>query len=687
MLPVEQEPIKLPRIESEVEVAEGKRVRYIRTHDQALVGIIVPRRYLFLWDQVRIGASLYDLALRMRARGLGPRVFLEISSFLAFLVDSDLVDDVRLVRMADSIRGEYDWPEDVFQSMAFKFSVAQWARRGSRSRGFQIPISSKAFDGAFVLAIAISFPGVLFAVHYIYQVLSKSVHLEPFLSVFKWDYLAIGSLAGLFFGGIVGRSFSSAVRMIAAKLGYEAGELSFQIDLMGPHLDFQPLSVTGGLRRSADFLMVYSGILPLLLALVAVKELQLIPFTKLLSAGPMLMMVLAAGIFSISMAAHPSTKSALTRSLRIWNRTPLAWREDDELIEVETFHQLGTGITHSLMLAALVAVGVLVGLSWGGGSRLAASLTALAIGLLMIVVYLEPLLGHRLPKTSRLNRRRRMWATKSRVLDVAAADREAWSELPVLRQLTAPIRSRLLTTARVVEFRPGQSVCRQGGTDRSLFIVLDGKLGVAKSFEGRRRKVVAVLTGGSAFGETAFFFGTPRTADVVAIETSQLLEIPYFEAMKNLDLSSSEEFQFRVWLLQALSGNSMLKDLPSEAMDTLIFAGRRRTFRAGEVVFTEGAPADSCYFIAQGRASAVQQGKKINEMGAGDAFGEIALLRSGGRRTATVVADSDLLCMELDIENFWALLAARLPLGAEIERLAILRLKADEARRSKERDV
>lgn len=685
MLPVEQEPIKLPRIESEVEVAEGKRVLYVRSHDQALVGIMVPRRFLFLWDQVRIGASIYDLALRVRARGLGPRVFLEISSFLAFLVDSDLVDDVRLVRMSDSIRGEYDWPEDLFQSIASKFSIAQWARRGSRSRGFQIPFYSKAFDSAFIFAIAVSFPGVVFAVHYIFQVLSKSVHLEPFLSVFKWDYLAIGSLAGLLFGGMVARSFSSAVRMFAAKLGQEAGEASCRIDLMGPHLDFQPLSVTGGLRRSADFLMVYSGVIPLLLGLLAVKELHLIPFNKVLLTGPFLMMVLATGLFSISIAAHPATKSALTRSLRIWNRTPLAWREDDELIEVETFHQLGRGISHALMLAALVANGVLVGLSWGGGANFAASLTALAISLLMTIIYLEPLLGHRLPKSSRLNRRRRMWATKSRILDVAAADREAWSELPVLRQLTAPVRARLLASARVVEFRPGQPVCRQGGDDRSLFIVLNGKLGVAKSFQGRRRKVVAVLTGGSAFGETAFFFGTPRTADVVAIETSQLLEIPYFDAMKKLDISSSEEFQFRVWLLQALSGNSMLKDLPSEAMDTLIFAGRRRMFRAGEVIFTEGAPADSCYFIAQGRASAIQQGKKITEMGAGDAFGEIALLRAGGRRTATVVAESDLLCMELDIENFWALLAARLPLGAEIERLAILRLQADEARRSLER--
>jgi CRP-like cAMP-binding protein len=165
------------------------------------------------------------------------------------------------------------------------------------------------------------------------------------------------------------------------------------------------------------------------------------------------------------------------------------------------------------------------------------------------------------------------------------------------------------------------------------------------------------------------------------MEDCRLLEIPYMTSMQNLDLSTSDEFQFRVWLLQALSGNEMLKDLPSEAMDTLIFAGTRKKYRAGEAIFTEGAPATTCYFIAQGRVSVVQRGRKIAELGAGEAFGEIALLNTGSRRTASCVADSDVLCMELDIEAFWALLAARLPLGVEIERLALRRQRADGDRR------
>jgi CRP-like cAMP-binding protein len=534
----------------------------------------------------------------------------------------------------------------------------------------------------------ISLPVSAFIILILIEVTKRTSRLEPFVSAFRWDHSLIGLIAGILVTGILGRSLVAILRMFGSKLGKDAGELSIAWDLLGPHFSFSANTVTGALRRVSDFLICYSALLVPVTFWIVFRKADAFSIFKNLSLGQLLssstpLLLFFSGAFSVAaLMTHPSTKSELTKSLRVWNRTPLVWREDDELREVETFHRLGGFLSIAIALLCVGTLTAAAWLSWGTGDRKLTALVSFAGLLLFALAYLEPVFGHALPGASTRNRRRRLWATKVKVLAVAAADREAWGQLPVLRQLTPPIRNQLISLARVVEYKPGKPICRQGSNDRSLFIVLEGKLGVAKSFEGRRRKVVAILAAGSVFGETAFFFGMPRTADVVAMEDCKLLEIPYVSSMQNLDLSSSEEFQFRVWLLQALSGNPMLKDLPSEAMDTLIFAGKRKLFKAGQPVFTEGAPADSCYFIAQGRASAVQHGKKINEMGAGDAFGEIALLKMGSRRTASVVADSDLLCMELNIESFWGLLAARLPLGAEIERLALRRLKADEERRS-----
>ncbi len=662
MLSVEQEPIRLPPILSEVEGPEGRLVRMSKNLE-----ILVPRKFGFLWDQVKVGASIYDLSLRLRHRGEGSRIFLEVASFLCFLVDYDLIDDLRLVRLADSIRGEYEWPEDIVASVSFSNTIYSWSRRAQQ----RIPTYSRSFDFISALFVLLSLPFTVLLVGLLFD--PAEIHVTAFGLFF---------LVGIFIAGTIGRTGAAVFRSFASNIAGDAGELSWVIDLFGPHLRFAPHTVTGAFRRAADFVVCFgTAAVPLALTLLVKNSLPGI-------APSLWALTLVGSLFFVALETHPSTKSQLTKSLRVWNRTPLVWREEDELQEVEAFHRIG-GVLSMATAAAFFGIVILAIVKTHPDANFfrlhfTSSVMFALTFIFTVFAYVEPFFRHDLPRAAKRNRRRRLWATRTKILSVAAADREAWNELPVLRQLTAPIRRKLVGAARVVEYRPGTSVCKQGDTDRSLYIVLQGKLAVAKSFEGRRRKVVAILTEGAVFGETAFFFGTQRTADVVAMDECHMLEIPYMSMMKDLDLNASEDFQFRVWLLQALSGNAMLKELPSEAMDTLIFAGTRKSFRAGEAIFTEGSPATTCYFIAQGRASVVQGGRKISELGAGDAFGEIALLRTGSRRTASVVADSDLLCMELEIDSFWALLAARLPLGAEIERLALRRLRSDENRKANE---
>lgn len=660
MLSVEQEPIRLPSILTEIDGPDGRTLKIADKRN-----VVLPRRFQFLWDQTKLGASIYELCLRLRARGDSDRVFLEVAAYLCFLVDHDMIDDVRLVRLADSIRGEYQWPEDLITSFAASGEIASWGRRSSlASRGSRsIPLTSKSFDFLSSVWVFLSIPFTFF----LCAVLFDAGEIPNF----NFGLLFVG---GLLLAGSIGRTGTAVFRSFASSIGGDGGSLYWKIDLLGPHLLFEPQTVTGSFRRLCDFVLCFGA---------ATIPLVLNVFGKTGSRGSLV--ILFGSLFVVALTTHPATRNGLTRSLRIWNRAPRAWREDDELQEVEFFHRFGGGI--SVFIAALFFGGVIAAVLKVRPDALfikthfAASTVFIVAFFIALVAYVEPFFKFDLPGSARRNKRLRLWGTRNKILHVAAADREAWNELPILRQLTTPIRRQLITAARVTRFRAGQAVCRQGDSDRSLYIVLDGKLGIAKSFENRRRKVVAILSPGAVFGETAFFFGHLRTADVVAMDDCRLLEIPFLPSMQNLDISTSEEFQFRVWLLQALSGNSMLKELPSEAMDTLIFAGARKKFRAGEAVFTEGAPATTCYFIAQGRVSVVQQGRKISELGAGEAFGEIALLKASSRRTASVVADSDVLCMELDVDSFWALLASRLPLGAEIERLALRRLRADEQRR------
>lgn len=86
-----------------------------------------------------------------------------------------------------------------------------------------------------------------------------------------------------------------------------------------------------------------------------------------------------------------------------------------------------------------------------------------------------------------------------------------------------------------------------------------------------------------------------------------------------------------------------LADLPGEELQRLQAAARRRTFGRNEVVFHQGDPADSMHMVQKGRF-AVRVRTPIGDvatiaiLGAGDAFGELALIGAEHDRSATVLS-------------------------------------------------
>jgi small-conductance mechanosensitive channel len=94
-------------------------------------------------------------------------------------------------------------------------------------------------------------------------------------------------------------------------------------------------------------------------------------------------------------------------------------------------------------------------------------------------------------------------------------------------------------------FAPGELVIRAGDPGSSMFVVHNGRVRVQVNENGRSR-TVATLNEGDFFGEMALFTGEPRTANVVALEETEVLEIGH-AAMKrvfdtNPDLVESLSF-------------------------------------------------------------------------------------------------------------------------------------------------
>ncbi len=81
-------------------------------------------------------------------------------------------------------------------------------------------------------------------------------------------------------------------------------------------------------------------------------------------------------------------------------------------------------------------------------------------------------------------------------------------------------------------FAPGETLIRAGDEGSSMFVVHNGRVQVQLTESGKSRPV-AVLSEGNFFGEMALFTGELRTASVVALEETEVLEIGH-AAMKHL---------------------------------------------------------------------------------------------------------------------------------------------------------
>jgi small-conductance mechanosensitive channel len=109
---------------------------------------------------------------------------------------------------------------------------------------------------------------------------------------------------------------------------------------------------------------------------------------------------------------------------------------------------------------------------------------------------------------------------------------ERLAAVDIFAPLSADETTMLAQAATSHVFAPGEMVIRAGDPGSSMFVVHNGRVSVQIS-EGGRARTVATLSEGAFFGEMALFTGEPRTANIVAIEETEVLEIGH-AAMKQV---------------------------------------------------------------------------------------------------------------------------------------------------------
>jgi CRP-like cAMP-binding protein len=98
------------------------------------------------------------------------------------------------------------------------------------------------------------------------------------------------------------------------------------------------------------------------------------------------------------------------------------------------------------------------------------------------------------------------------------------------------------------------------------------------------------------------------------------------------------------------------------------------TVPAGELIFREGAPADSMYVLIEGRAEISIAGQVVEVADAGALLGELALI-DHSPRAATVVATTPCKLLPIDEARFHSLIAQTPQFATHVMKIIAGRLR------------
>lgn len=102
-------------------------------------------------------------------------------------------------------------------------------------------------------------------------------------------------------------------------------------------------------------------------------------------------------------------------------------------------------------------------------------------------------------------------------------------KIPIFSDLQVRELAAIGSIVRERSFQAGGLIIREGSPGDSLFLVLRGRVAVIKDMDSPNPIALAEIGAEEWFGEMALFDLQPRSASVVAVEDTQLLEVGRFE--------------------------------------------------------------------------------------------------------------------------------------------------------------
>jgi CRP-like cAMP-binding protein len=130
--------------------------------------------------------------------------------------------------------------------------------------------------------------------------------------------------------------------------------------------------------------------------------------------------------------------------------------------------------------------------------------------------------------------------------------------------------------------------------------------------------------------------------------------------------------------VEALRSVPLFADLSARSLGRVAEATKEVEVQPGHVLVQPGTKGTGMFFIADGTAVVETKGQH-RELGPGDFFGELALIRQDATRTARVRAKTPLRCLALDRPSFRKLVVEHPEVAASLLEIALARLAENAA--------
>jgi len=230
---------------------------------------------------------------------------------------------------------------------------------------------------------------------------------------------------------------------------------------------------------------------------------------------------------------------------------------------------------------------------------------------------------------------------------------------------------------------PGQLIIREGDPGRSFFIIVEGRVRVYKAGPDGKEITLAHLGEGAFFGEMALLSGAPRTANVVAEEESEILEVTdtllrELAAKYPTVIHSLRNFYRQRLLNNVMAISPLFKDFDPSERRGIVEKFRMRQAAPGEKVIVEGKSADGLYVVLHGSVQVSARDTEVALLKEGEIFGEMSLL-TREPATATITSPGNSILLRLPREKFQELVVTHPQILALVSELSEKRRSAIDA--------